>query len=65
MTAQNVQLRMLYTTTALKSAGNVGNVYYHDSSDEDSPDVSSKLIGAVNDQSSSAWTVSLLMNDHN
>ena len=48
-----------------KSPRNVGNVYHHDLSDEDSPDdVSSKFIGVVNDHSSSAWIVSLTMNDH-
>jgi len=54
-----------YFKSLCKSARNVGNVYHHDLLDEDSSDdVTSKFIGVVNAQSSSAWTVSLLMNDH-
>jgi len=40
-------------------------LYHHDLSDEDSSDdVTSKFIGVLNAQSSSVWTVSLLINDH-
>ena len=55
--------------TLCKTARCVANVYQQNPSDDDSSDdltydISSKFIGVVIDQSSPAWTVSLIMNNH-